>query len=232
MAKTLFVSNDDIENNEIVRILRQDQHQVEGARAHALTGPEQFDTTSYELIVFDFSVEAERVLEGCRRIRSSNVMVPIVVVTGDDNTEYESALLDAGVSDCLLNTFCSTELLSRVQTLQLRFQQGMPGVLKIQDVELDCQALRVTRAGSEIPLTRKEFEILNLLMHYPNKSFTPETILKRVWDSSSSSTVATVRTHMKTLRRKMGDNCDQQLIKTTRGWGYKVVDGANSVNLS
>lgn len=107
----------------------------------------------------------------------------------------------------------------------MRRPQSYAGkVLTVRDIELDTETSRVFRAGSEIDLTSKEFSLLELLMRYPNQSFTLETILNRVWQSDSAASVDTVRTHMKTLRRKLGDSEENGLIRTKRGAGYRIVD--------
>jgi DNA-binding response OmpR family regulator len=74
-------------------------------------------------------------------------------------------------------------------------------------------------------LTAKEFSLLELLMRYPNQSFSLEAIRDRVWNSDSSASIDTVRTHMKTLRKKLGDSDGDGMIRTKRGQGYRIVDG-------
>lgn len=224
MSRTLLVCENNTEAREFANFLEQEQHEVDVIFSSFLERIMSEESPEYEQIIFYCRSQSEALLSDCRHYRISGGKEPLVVVLAEDNPDFESILLDAGVDDCLLNTSCRDELPARLRLLQIRRQAGLTGVIKIRDLELDCQSARVTRCGSEIPLTRKEFEILNLLMKYPNKSFTSESILKRVWDSSSNSTVATVRTHVKTLRRKIGDVGDDALIKTTRGWGYKVVD--------
>ncbi|MBY0549235.1 MAG: response regulator transcription factor [Candidatus Obscuribacterales bacterium] len=224
MARTLLICEDNTEAREFANFLEQEQHEVDVIYSSFLDRIMCEESPDYAQIIFYCRNQPETVLSDCRHYRISGGKEPLMVVLVEDNPDFESVLLDAGVDDCLLSTSYRDELPTRLRLLQIRRQAGLTGVIKIRDLELDCQSARVTRCGSEIPLTRKEFEILNLLMKYPNKSFTSETILRRVWDSSSNSTVATVRTHVKTLRRKIGDFGDDGLIKTTRGWGYKVVD--------
>ncbi|QQR59198.1 MAG: winged helix-turn-helix transcriptional regulator [Candidatus Melainabacteria bacterium] len=92
------------------------------------------------------------------------------------------------------------------------------------DLELDTANSTVTRGGTQIDLTAKEFGMLELLMRYPNKSFTLEAILDRLWDADSNASIDSVRTHMKTLRKKLGDNDENGIIRTKRGQGYRIVD--------
>jgi DNA-binding response OmpR family regulator len=77
-------------------------------------------------------------------------------------------------------------------------------------------------------LTAKEFGLLELLMRHPNQSFSVEAILDRLWKSEASASLETVRTHVKTLRRKIGDSEENPIIRTKRGLGYRIVDDKNS----
>ncbi|MFX4431697.1 winged helix-turn-helix domain-containing protein, partial [Acinetobacter baumannii] len=90
-----------------------------------------------------------------------------------------------------------------------------------RDILLDTTTYRVIRDGKEIDLAQKEIAILELLMRNPNQRFTAESMLQRLWRSDSSVSVETVRTHIKTLRKKLGDHGDNSAIRTTRHLGYR-----------
>jgi DNA-binding response OmpR family regulator len=163
-------------------------------------------------------------LEVCRQYRSQGGKVPVLMLTARGAVEDRAAGLDAGADDYLVKPFHPIELSARVRAL-LRRPSSLTGrVLKVQDLEMDTVECRLTRSGRDIQLTSKEFSLLELLMRYPNQSFTLEAILDRLWQSDSCASIDTVRTHMKTLRRKIGDNEESGLIQTKRGQGYKIVD--------
>lgn len=231
MVKTIILCNEDSDSRAIASLLRQDQHAIDLVGSDYKTGTS--DLSAYDLIILDArNGMFSRTLENCRQYRAEGLKNPMVVIMPEDDPEKEALMLNAGADDCFISGFCGPELSARIRALLRRPRDAQSSVLRIQDIEIDCTAARVKRGGEIIPLTRKEYEILSLLVRYPNKSFTPESILKRVWDSGSGSTVATVRTHMKTLRRKIGDAPEQRLIRTTRGWGYKVVDPGNTESTS
>jgi DNA-binding response OmpR family regulator len=139
--------------------------------------------------------------------------------------EYKESGLNAGADDYLVKPFHPTELDARVNALLRRPATYAGKKLSIRDIELDTASGTVMRGGNEVELTAKEFSLLELLMRYPGQSFSLEAILDRVWDSDSAASIDTVRTHMKTLRKKIGDNNEADgIIRTKRGQGYRIVD--------
>jgi DNA-binding response OmpR family regulator len=184
----------------------------------------QLKLSSYELVILDWMLPDLSGVDVCRQYRGSGGRTPILMLTARGAIEDKAAGLNAGCDDYLVKPFHPVELNARVQALLRRPQSYAGKVLTVRDIELDTETSRVFRAGSEIDLTSKEFSLLELLMRYPNQSFTLETILNRVWQSDSAASVDTVRTHMKTLRRKLGDSEENGLIRTKRGAGYRIVD--------
>ena len=163
-------------------------------------------------------------IEVCRQYRLQGGKVLVLMLTGSGAGDDGAAGLDAGADDYLVKPFYPVELSARIRAL-LRRTSSMTGrVFKIQDLEMDTIECHVSRAGKTVELTVKEFALLELLMRHPQQSFTLEAILDRLWQSDSCASIDTVRTHMKTLRRKIGDNGNQSLIRTKRGQGYKMVN--------
>jgi two-component system phosphate regulon response regulator PhoB len=163
-------------------------------------------------------------VEICKQFRSNGGSTPILLLTSKNSSEEKATGLDSGADDYLVKPFDPTELMARLRAL-LRRPVGFTGkMLKVQDVEMDTSTFRVTRAGKEVDLALKEIAILELLMRHPNQRFTAEALLQRVWRSDASASVETVRTHMKTLRKKLSDSNENPLIRTTRHLGYRIVD--------
>ena len=177
-----------------------------------------------DLILCDIMMPVLDGIQTLKQLRADGNTTPVLLLTAKDSLQDKVSGLNTGADDYLVKPFHPVELNARVQALMRRPQSYAGKVLTVRDIELDTEACRVFRASQEVDLTSKEFSLLELLMRYPNQSFTLETILSRVWQSDSSASVDTVRTHMKTLRRKLGDSEENGIIRTKRGAGYRIVD--------
>ena len=113
------------------------------------------------------------------------------------------------------------ELVARTKALLRRPPVISANVLKVAQLELDKGTFEVKHDGEAVALLPKEFAILELLLEHPNKYFTAEAILARVWRSDVPASTDTVRTHMKTLRKKLNGS-DPSLIENSRGLGYRI----------
>ena len=223
MAKILLVEDDTNLAFLVKMQLEQGRHLVDHVDT-GLTAISQLRMASYELVILDWMLPDISGIDMCRQYRGSGGRTPILMLTARGAIEDKATGLNAGADDYLVKPFHPVELNARVQALLRRPQSYAGKVLTVRDIELDTEACRVFRAAQEVDLTSKEFSLLELLMRYPNQSFSLETILSRVWQSDSSASVDTVRTHMKTLRRKLGDSEENGIIRTKRGAGYRIVD--------
>ncbi|MBX9941802.1 MAG: response regulator transcription factor [Candidatus Obscuribacterales bacterium] len=223
MAKILLVE-DDTNLGQLLKLqLEQGRHLVDHV-AGGFIALSQLKVNTYELIILDWMLPDLSGVDVCRQFRGQGGRTPILMLTARGSVEDRASGLNAGADDYLVKPFAPVELNARVQALLRRPVTYAGKLLTVRDIELDTETARVFRAGQEIDLTAKEFALLELLMRYPNQSFTLETILSRVWQSDSNASVDTVRTHMKTLRRKLGDTDETGIIRTKRGAGYRIVD--------
>ncbi len=227
MAKILLVEDDENLSVVLQMHLEDDRYMVD----HLARGTDalaQLRSRSYELIILDWMLPDISGLEVCKQYRSQGGKVPVLMLTARGAVEDRAAGLDAGADDYLVKPFHPTELSARIRALLRRRNVIAGRTLHVQDLEMDTVECKLSRAGMEIQLTSKEFALLELLMRYPNQSFTLESILDRLWESDSYASIDTVRTHMKTLRKKIGDNEENSIIQTKRGHGYKIIDGKSS----
>jgi OmpR-family two-component system manganese-sensing response regulator len=183
----------------------------------------QLKNHNYDVIVLDWMLPDLSGIEICQQYRERGGKSPIMMLTAKGTVDDRACGLDAGADDYMVKPFHPKELTARVRALLRRPPIWEGKVLQVKDIEFDTAQRRVTRNGQEIDLTGKELALLELLMRYPNRNFSLEAILDRLWQSDSAASIDTVRTHMKTLRKKIGDSESEPIIRTKRGMGYSLV---------
>lgn len=171
------------------------------------------------LIVLDLMLPSMNGLEVCRRLRAARINVPILMVTARDAVPDRIAGLDTGADDYLVKPFDLEELLARVRALLRRESAVKSSRIEIDDLVVDTQAKTASRAGIEIPLTGREYTLLEALATRSGQILTREAIQERVW-SDEHSVSNTVDVCIKNLRRKVDGNHDRKLIHTVYGLGY------------
>jgi two-component system phosphate regulon response regulator PhoB len=134
--------------------------------------------------------------------------------------EEKTTGLDTGADDYLTKPFHLKELTSRLRAL-LRRPPTLPSdVLKIGDLTMHVNSAKVTRGEEDIHLSPKEFALLEFLMRHPGQVFSSKALLDAVWTSESQAGEETVRTYVKTLRRKITDKNNSCPLRTMSGLGY------------
>ncbi|WP_382304827.1 response regulator transcription factor [Herbiconiux sp. UC225_62] len=193
-----------------------------------MTAPEAlfaFETDVYDLVILDLMLPGMPGggVELCRRIRASNTDVPVLMVTAMDSTQSRVRGLDAGADDYLVKPFHLTELLARVRALLRRAPRAIAPVFTVRDVTLDTGLRRAYRGGRTIPLTAKEFTVLEYLMRNAGTVVTVADLIDHAWDTNSDRYSNVVQTYIRYLRKKLTVGVgDTEFIETRRGIGYLV----------
>ena len=184
---------------------------------------EAMDRELPELVLLDIMLPGEDGITILKKLRSSarTERLPVIMATAK-GSEYDRVTgLDLGADDYLSKPFGMLEMVSRIKAVLRRAQpQGENDLLVCGPISMDRSA-HVVRAGdTEISLTRKEFELLKLLMENPGIVFSRDRLLQLVWDFNYGGGTRTVDVHIGTLRTKLGPCGD--LIRTIRGAGYLI----------
>src|SRR3989344_446317 len=176
----------------------------------------------YDLFILDLMLPTMDGLSITKKMRDQNITTPILVLTARDEVEKKVDLLLAGADDYLVKPFSFDELVARIQAIFRRPQQSLPPVLKISGIELDATERKVYKDGEELPLTLKEFVLLEYFMRNPNRVINREELLSHLWDFNYSSFSNIVDVHVKNLRKKLGDGDFRGVLETIRGVGYRL----------
>lgn len=178
------------------------------------------ETIPYDLLILDIMLPTLDGLAICQRLRTKGNSVPVLLLTAKDAIEDRVTGLDTGADDYLTKPFAFVELLARIRAL-LRRGGGQPtSILTVADLRMDAVAHRVWRGETEIPLTNKEYALLEYLLRNENRVLTRTAIIEHVWDIQYDSLTNIVDVHIRSLRAKIDRPFSPPLIHTVRGVGY------------
>jgi DNA-binding response OmpR family regulator len=191
------------------------RHDGESGEAAALTG-------DYALVLLDLMLPGKNGLDVLAAIRSRLPDLPVIVLTARAAVEQKVEGLDRGANDYVTKPFSLEELLARVRA-QLRSPgQREASVLEAADVRMDLRTRRVERAGREVELTAREFDLLAYLMRHPDQVLSREQILNAVWGFDFDPGTKVLEVYIGYLRRKLAGADGSDPIETVRGAGYRL----------
>jgi DNA-binding response OmpR family regulator len=181
----------------------------------------------YDLLLLDLNLPELDGLSLLRRIRPIRPNLPVLVLTGLSTIEERVLALDTGADDYLSKPFSFYELAARTRAL-LRRGRGTAGrQIHLGDLFMDRDQMRVERAGRRVPLSCKEFSVLECLMANAGKPVSRNTIMETVWNAPFDDSSNLVDVYVKYVRDKVDGNSDEKLIHTVRGVGYVVAQNRN-----
>ncbi|MEO8969304.1 MAG: response regulator transcription factor [Solirubrobacteraceae bacterium] len=192
-----------------------------GAEAMALLG-----TLDPDVILLDLSLPDADGRELCRQIRRQSP-VPIIIITASGSITDRVVGLELGADDYVVKPFAIGEVVARIRAVLRRAQIGPVGrdELVVGDLRIDLGARRAWRDGSELDLTRKEFDLLVRLAEDAGRVVSRESLMSDVWDENWFGSTKTLDVHIGWLRRKLGDDPSAPgYIQTVRGVGFRLAD--------
>ncbi len=181
----------------------------------------------YTPAIFDWLLPGISGLQLCQRLRQQKNSLPILMLTAKDNLEDKVTGLDAGADDYLVKPFRKEELLARLRALQRRSPQFQPQQLQVGNLTLDYGTSTVcsqNELGNQqvIPLTNKEFQLLEYFMQHPNQIVTRDQIRNQLWEISADPISNVVAAQVRLLRRKLTSDGSDGLIQTVPHMGYRL----------
>jgi DNA-binding response OmpR family regulator len=187
----------------------------DGTSASAIADDEDFD-----LVILDLGLPDIDGLDVLRLMRRRGATIPVIILTARDDTTDKVAGLDAGASDYITKPFSLEELLARVRARLRDEQRVEPTVLEAGDVALDLRTRRAMVGGETVPLTAREFTMLETFLRHRDQVLSKEQLLSHVWGYDFDPGSNVVEVYVGYLRRKLGG----ERIETVRGMGYRLRD--------
>lgn len=221
--RVLLVEDEPDAAQILAKGLREQAYAVDVA-ADGDAAIEQAGTTEYDAIVLDVMLPGTNGFDVCRTLRGAGCGTPILIVTARDAVEARIEGLDAGADDYLLKPFDFGELLARLRAVIRRGRQPLlPERLQVGSVVLNTRSRSVTANGNHVPLTAKEYALLEYFARHHGVVVSRGDIAEHVWDEHYDPFSNVVDVYVQRLRRKLEQAGAAPLIRTRRGEGYQLV---------
>jgi two-component system copper resistance phosphate regulon response regulator CusR len=182
-------------------------------------GEEKAESNSYDGVILDVMLPDHDGVQICRNLRAQKITTPILLLTALSTTTQKVAGFEAGADDYLTKPFALEELVARVRAMLRRAKPEADGILRYADIEMNLARHRVSRGGSRIVLTAKEFSLLELFMRNPLRVLARSLIGERMWDMFDHESNV-IEVYVSRLRKKIDRGFEKPLIHTMIGSGY------------
>lgn len=180
-----------------------------------------YDVNGYDLIILDLNLPAVDGLDVLKQIREKDGDTKIIILSARSRVDERVLGLDAGANDYLVKPFDFTELEARIRTLLRREFVQRESVLRCGELILDTVVRKVSVGGTEILLTKKEYAVLEYLMHNKGAVISAEQMMEHVWDSEANLFSNSLKYHIHCIKKKLDQaGAGQDYIGNIRGQGY------------
>lgn len=225
--RVLLVEDDSRIARFVAKGLREQAYAVDVA-ANGEDALYQADINTYDLVILDVMIPGRDGFQVCRELRKSGKRMPILMLTARDAVEDRIAGLDHGADDYLTKPFEFRELLARLRALLRRSGELHQPKIVVADLVLDTAAQSVSRAGRGIPVTAKEYALLEFLARNAGRVVGRAEIAEHVWDETFDPFSNLIEVYINRLRRKIDAGSAHPLVHTRRGAGYVLGTGAET----
>ena len=179
-------------------------------------------TGNYDLIILDYNLPEMNGPEVLKEIRREKRHIPVIMLTVHSELRIKEEMFNLGADDYLTKPFLFDELLLRITALLKRPSKTEGELYKIDNLTLSMRTKIIRRGGKEVYLTRREFALLEYLLRNREHIVSRQQLLEHVWDYNADPFSNSIESHIASLRRKLNQNKNRNLIHTFNGRGYKL----------
>ena len=224
--RLLYAEDEEDLNKVVTKKLTEEGFSVDSC----FDGREAIDNvqfTEYDAAILDIMMPHADGFAVLKELRKLKKNTPVLFLTARDSIEDRVTGLDSGANDYLVKPFSFEELLARIRVLTREKHNLTENILSIGDLELNLSSHIVTRGGTEISLTSKEYQLLEYLLYNKEKVLSREKIENHIWNYDYEGGTNVIDGYIRYLRKKIDDGFPTKLIHTVRGAGYVIREENN-----
>ena len=224
--RLLYAEDEEDLNKVVTKKLTEEGFSVDSC----FDGGEAIDNvqfTEYDAAILDIMMPHADGFAVLKELRKLKKNTPVLFLTARDSIEDRVTGLDSGANDYLVKPFSFEELLARIRVLTREKHNLTENILSIGDLELNLSSHIVTRGGTEISLTSKEYQLLEYLLYNKEKVLSREKIENHIWNYDYEGGTNVIDVYIRYLRKKIDDGFPTKLIHTVRGAGYVIREENN-----
>ena len=218
----ILVVEDEAKVASFIKRGLEEEHYAVDVASDGEEGVDMVDVYEYDLAILDIMLPKRDGLSVLSHIRKKSNSMPVILLTAKDMLEDKVKGLDMGADDYLTKPFAFEELLARIRALLRRGKPEESLKLVLDDLVLDPVTHIVTRAGEDIPLTAKEYALLEYFMRNPERVLTRTMISEHVWNIKFDTYTNVIDVYISYLRNKIDKGHEKKLLHTVRGVGYMI----------
>ena len=214
---------------ELLQVILVQQHYQFEVATDGMMAWDLVETYPYDLILLDLVLPGLDGIRFCQKLRGNNSPVPnpnrdtpILLMTALDEVNNKVMGLDAGADDYVVKPFIVEELLARIRALLRRNKVMRSPILTYDDLALNPNSCQVTYKMNPVPLTSKEYQLLELFLRNPDQIFNPTRLLDRLWTAEECPSEGAIRSHIKSLRKKLKHMGSKDIVETIYKLGYRL----------
>lgn len=224
--RLLYAEDEEDLNKVVTKKLTEEGFSVDSC----FDGREAIDNvqfTEYDAAILDIMMPHADGFAVLKELRKLKKNTPVLLLTARDSIEDRVTGLDSGANDYLVKPFSFEELLARIRVLTREKHNLTENILNIADLILNLSSHTVTRGGTEISLTSKEYQLLEYLLYNKEKVLSREKIENHIWNYDYEGGTNVIDVYIRYLRKKIDDGFPTKLIHTVRGAGYVIREENN-----
>ena len=224
--RLLYAEDEEDLNKVVTKKLTEEGFSVDSC----FDGREAIDNvqfTEYDAAILDIRMPHADGFAVLKELRKLKKNTPVLFLTARDSIEDRVTGLDSGANDYLVKPFSFEELLARIRVLTREKHSLTENILSIADLSLNLSSHTVTRGGTEINLTSKEYQLLEYLLYNKEKVLSREKIENHIWNYDYEGGTNVIDVYIRYLRKKIDDGFPTKLIHTVRGAGYVIREENN-----